>query len=414
MLFQKFTALNPIFYVILYTLIFFIPDSAYSDNIKMSAWINIDTKQPSFNNLNRNEISQNALGFHANKTFTNISSKLALGYSNKHNLSFDQSYIQLKSKNKIFGIGKINRNWSFSPNTSLILSNSARPSSSIYFLLDNKKKSQNGLFSWMGPWSFETFNSLLSNQNGIKNPMLLGIRVVINPTHNFKFELTKSSQWGGNGYNKNLSALAAAIYGNTNESANSNINQLAGFGFSFLSNSKNINSRIYTQFIGEDESGNLPTCYMNLIGNELEFLPGTFFTKIGFEYVDTRIGSTSNGHCGANTAYNNNIYNYTNYDTVLGTAIDTEGKSLEIWASSKLSDRTDINYSIKRITINDANWSNHRLSTNKQLGWLTNLEANWKINSIEINSRLTYQDFSLDKAKIKDGISLKISTKYIF
>jgi len=56
MLFQKFTALNPIFYVILYTLIFFIPDSAYSDNTRMSAWINIDTKQPSFNNLNINRL----------------------------------------------------------------------------------------------------------------------------------------------------------------------------------------------------------------------------------------------------------------------------------------------------------------------------------------------------------------------
>ena len=87
-----------------------------------------------------------------------------------------------------FGIGKINRNWSFSPNTSLILSQNARPTSSIYFKYAKVRKSDNKLISWAGPWSLDSFVSAPSSQNKIQNSKLLGVRTVIEPLHNLKFE----------------------------------------------------------------------------------------------------------------------------------------------------------------------------------------------------------------------------------
>jgi hypothetical protein len=244
--------------------------------------------------------------------------------------------------------------------------------------------------------------------------MLLGIRTVFEPVSNLKFELVKTSQWGGFGYNKNLSSFIAAISGNTNESKNSNINQMAGFGFSFLTNSKKIPSRFFAQIIGEDEAGSLPSCYMTLIGNEWEFLNNALIKKIGFEYIDTRIDTTYHGFCGPNTAYNNGTYDYTNYGMSLGAPIDSEGKSFNVWASTNISINTSIKYSLKDMTINDTNWSIHRLTTSKQKGWMADVDISWKLNSFKINSKLTYQGLYLDKVNINKGLSLTFGSQYVF
>ena len=172
--------------------------------------------------------------------------------------------------------------------------------------------------------------------------------------------------------------------------------------------------RLYAQFIGEDEAGNLPSCYMSLLGGELNLNGSRFLSKIGLEYTDTRIDFTSHGFCGPNTAYNNNTYQYTNYDISLGAPIDTEGKSLNFWGSTNLNNNTTLNYSITNVIINDYNWKHHRLTSSRQNGWLSSIGASWKIRSLELNADLKYQDFSLHKNNIKQGISLNLNTKYSF
>ena len=49
--------------------------------------------------------------------------------------------------------------------------------------------------------------------------------------------------------------------------------------------------------------------------------------------------------------YNNSVYDYINYDTVLGVPIDTEGTSLELFGQSQVNKNLDINYSTKFLSI---------------------------------------------------------------
>lgn len=400
--------ISPIF------LIFINISYGYSHETEFNGWVNIETQKSYKSSANINAYLNDTVGLQMVRQFHNIKSNITLNYSNSANLTFDQSFIEYKNKNKIFGVGKIDRNWSFSPFTSIILSKNARPSNSIYFMFENKKKSNNFFSSWTGPSSFEVFNSKLSNSSGVKDAMLLGLRAVIEPVNNLKFELVKTSQWGGSGYKENLSTFSSAIMGNTNDSTNSNINQMAGIGVSFLTNTKRIPIRVYGQLIGEDEAGNLPSCFFSLIGSELKFKTNKFFSKIGFEYIDTRTKISANGFCGPNTAYNNSFYDYTNYGSSIGAPIDSESKLLNLWASKKISEKLDISYSLKNITINDTSWSGHRLSNIKQNGWITEIKPTWKLNSLRINMNLSYQGISLDKINIKDGIILGISTNYTF
>ncbi|MDB9696517.1 capsule assembly Wzi family protein [Amylibacter sp.] len=390
-----------------------IPTIAFSKQMQNKFLLNAETQKTFKNNFTENGLTGNAIGFQSIRNFNKFKSNISINSSSKNKLTFDQSFIEFNSKNKIFGIGKINRNWSFSPNTSLILSSNARPSDSIYFLMQKNQKPEN-ILSWIGPWSFETFNSFTSNPIGIKNSMLLGIRVVIEPIENLKFEAVKTSQWGGNGQNQNISSLIRAIGGNTNEDEDSNINQMAGIGVSFLTNINKIQSRFYSQLIGEDEAGSLPSCFMSMIGNEFIFPTNGLFSKIGFEFIDTRINKTANGYCGPNTAYNNNLYPYTNYGKVIGTSIDTESKSFNIWASKKISETITINTSFKDITINDNNYLSHRLSSTKKNGLQTNVGISIQLKSLKIRSEIFHQNFTLDKAGYKNNLNFKLSTEYIF
>jgi hypothetical protein len=394
--------------------LFFISNPAFSESTNTQIRLNANYNKLFPVSFQQEKTAGNSANFQNTMNFNNFTSKVSLNFSNKNKLIYDHSFAEFKYRNKTFGIGKIDRKWSFSPISSLILSNNARPTDSIYYIYENKKSSDIFLTSWAGPSSFEVFNSITSDKTKVNNSMLLGLRLVIEPVNNLMFELVKTSQWGGDGQTQNLSSLKAAIAGNTNSKSNSNINQLAGYGFSYFTDIKEIPSRFYAQVVGEDEAGNLPSCNMHLFGSELDLPANKIFSKLGFEFIDTRIDWTTNGNCGPNTAYNNNIYSYSNYGKTIGTSIDTESKSFNAWASKQISEDINVSISIKDITINDANWSSHRLSSSKVNGIQASIETSFHVNSFNIESGLSYQNFVLDKENHNNGLSLYFSTAYVF
>lgn len=391
-----------------------LPNITLSDPTKFIIWENIDTRKSFPKVKYDNDTISDSFGIQIKKKNKNINSNFTLNFIDNKQFTLDQSRIEYVNQNIKTGIGKINRNWSFSPNTSLILSKNARSSNSIYFDIHNNYGSKNLLFSWVGPWSLETFNSILSNPDAPKNSMLLGLRLITEPVDNLQIEFVKTAQWGGAGYSTNISSISAAMFGNTNEHKYAHINQVAGFGLSYKTELFNTPLKIYGQFVGEDEAGSLPSCYMYMFGNELDFKSMNYPTKIGYEIVDTRIGFTKNMNCGPNTAYNNSVYKYTNYGTSIGAPIDTEGKLIDIWGTTAVSKNTNINYSIKNVLINDTDWNNHRLSSNRQKGWVSFIGASWLLNSLKLESGISFQSFSLDKINSPKGINLNFHSKYTF
>ena len=244
--------------------------------------------------------------------------------------------------------------------------------------------------------------------------MLLGIRAVLSPLVGLDFELVQTSQWGGNGYNNGLSALGAALFFDTNNSINSNINKMAGFGISYSIPSNMMPLRIYSQAIGEDEAGNLPSCFGYLAGIEWSNSRIKYPTTVGIEAIDTRIDRSTHGSCGPNTMYNNYTYDYINYGHTIGAAIGTESNSLELFGQSQISQKTSIKYSTKLVVINNDNWSGHRLSSKRQTGLINSVGISWIKNKISFNADIYNQGFSLNKANIKDGYGIGFSSSLKF
>lgn len=83
---------------------------------------------------------------------------------------------------------------------------------------------------------------------------------------------------------------------------------MAGIDFSYTIPKNILPIRIYGQLIGEDESGNLSSCFIYMLGAVLTFSRSRFPTNFGVEKIDTSAEYTTNNNCGTNTAYNNGIY----------------------------------------------------------------------------------------------------------
>jgi hypothetical protein len=349
--------------------------------------------------------------FNLNYDLVNLSSQLALNYDKYNNFYLDGSYLEYTKGIATYGVGAVNRHWSLSDQTSLILSDNARPFKSIYIKLKNEFG-----YDWLpskANWSLEAFNGFVEGSLNGNGSMLLGVRAVLSPIEGLQYELVQTSQWGGKGYTTGISALGAALAFDTNTNSNSNINKMAGFGISYKI-PKIIPLRIYGQAIGEDESGNLPSCYAYLAGLEWTNTKVKHPIIVGIEAIDTRIDTSTNGHCGPNTLYNNNIYSYTNYGKTMGAAIDTEGSSLALYLRHQISQKLNIEFATKSVVINDNSWSGHRLSTKRQSGFINTLSLSWVKNNISFNGDIYNQGFNLDKANIKSGYGVGFSSSILF
>jgi len=342
----------------------------------------------------------------------NLSSQLSFNYSDDKKYTLDGSYLQHTSDIITFGVGSIDRHWSFSNNTSLILSRNARPNKSIYLKLDNEFN-----YAWLpsdANWSVEAFNGFIKGAINNSRSMIAGVRFIFTPVEGLNFELVQTSQWGGKGNSTGISALGAALLFDTNEGSNSNINKMAGFGISYIIPTKTIPLRIYGQAIGEDEAGNLPSCFAYLAGLEWTNSESKYPTIIGIETIDTRLDTTALGNCGPNTMYNNNTYDYTNYGKAMGAGIDTEGTSIGLHVQSQISQTINIKFATKSVVINDNNWSGHRLASKRKSGVINSLGLSLIKNNISFNGDIYNQGFNLDKAKIKSGFGVGFSSSIIF
>ena len=189
--------------------------SADTNSIKVEGWVNIqDKKFYPYQSSLRNKM-KSAVGIQLKSKTKGFSSNFTFSINSENKILFDETHLNYRSKNITFGLGKISRQWSFSPNTSLILSKNARPTASAYVIINDFENKKNKSQSMLDAWSIEFFNSLLKGSNNPNKSMQLGTRILYSPINNLDFELVKVSQWGGEGYNNGPSAFKAAFLGDS-------------------------------------------------------------------------------------------------------------------------------------------------------------------------------------------------------
>ena len=145
-----------------------------------------------YNNLRTQNKSN--VNFNLEYSKRSLSSQLSLNFDDHDKLSFDNSYVNYEKGIANLSIGKVDRIWSFSEKSSLILSSNSRPLEALSLKLENRFNT-----NWLpssANWSVELINGSTKNSYNGKNSMLSGARVVISPSEKLNFEFLQTAQWG--------------------------------------------------------------------------------------------------------------------------------------------------------------------------------------------------------------------------
>lgn len=282
---------------------------------------------------------------------------------------FDHSYVAAIWGNWIITAGAQERWYGPGWDTSLLLSNNARPIPSVSLQRNYSDAFETPWLSWLGPWSLNAFAGQLESDRFIPHAKLLGISVTLKPFESLEIGFRRTAQWGGEGRPETLSSLVDLAIGRTNcdqieDGCDDRLggdeagNQLAGIDFSLRLPTDNYWGSIYGQLIGEDEAGYAPSRKLYQLGYKTNFYISDFSVTAYLEYADTE------NEYSRNLTYEHGIYRtgYRAEGRSIGSTYDNDTQSLGLGflATHKNGDRYKLR--IASIDLNNDGTGNHTIT----------------------------------------------------
>lgn len=299
--------------------------------------------------------------------------QLQLGYvteadADGHWIS-DGSFADVALSNWQLGAGAVPRWWGPGWDSSLILSNNARPAPGLYLERRRFTAFATPWLAWLGPWHAVTFMSQLETDRDFARPLLWGARLTFKPFESLEVGLNRTAMWGGDGRPQSLGVFKDLLIGEDNFNADQPGkstepgNQLGGIDLKFTQVHQQQVYACYTQWIGEDEAGGLPSGFLGLAGCSwqtaalvLPGLPSMALSTVFMEFSNTAMGGWT-GDTNFRSAYEHSIYvdGYRYRGRALGSQYDNDSKTLAIgWLLQQHATRS-YRLIFRNLDLNDAN-----------------------------------------------------------
>ena len=296
-------------------------------------------------------------------TINNISYKIKIRKFDNE-LVFDDSYLSYRTSNKlIITAGKINRWWSPSYDTSLILSNSARPSHGISFSSYQPIKFKIKFLKFLGNYEYDIYINKLERDRQVPNTLVTGLKLSFTPTNNLNFSILRVAQFGGKNRPINSKVIKNLITGKDTTNRDLDFddqagNFIAGIDFIYKLPIKE-NIEIFAQIMGEDgldpilnnnTSAIFPSKRFELAGIRMKNTYKSLPFIINLEHVDTDSGYR-------NVTYNHSLYQsgYRYKSKPIGASIDADSHKTLLSFDTFLNNQSKIKLMYQKININQNN-----------------------------------------------------------
>ena len=250
----------------------------------------------------------------------------------------DQSFFTGRVGNWLLGVSLQDRHWGPAYESSLILSNNARPIPAVVFDRAVSAPPEWRGLHWIGAWRATGMLGILEQErHDIDRPLFFGLRITWQPRHWFELGLSRTAQLCGAGRPCDIQTFTDMLLGNDNIGGGGNVsaerqpgNQLAGLDARLSSPWKAFPVAFYWQDIGEDVINKRPTDRLHLFGVQAWMSLSNGVAIRGYaEYADTS--------CDANLsppafdcAYTNNLFNaegYRFHGRAIGHTTDADSES---------------------------------------------------------------------------------------
>ncbi len=264
----------------------------------------------------------------------------------------DGSYIAGIIGNWALGVGAIDRWWGPGWQSSLILSNNARPTPGVFLSRVDNRAFDFPVLEWLGPWDLRMFVNQTESDRATPEAKLFGMRITFKPFKKLELGLSRAAQWGGEGRPEDLGTFWKMMVGKDNrgsnglDASNEPGNQLGGFDWRLSHTIAGVSGAFYGQLIGEDEAGGLPYKYLGLAGIETSFLAGSVHNRLVVEASNTTMEFNKGGT--PNVAYEHPRYpsGYRYRGRPLGASTDNDSELLAFKGFHAFPNGHHINWTI--------------------------------------------------------------------
>jgi len=312
----------------------------------------------------------NSLQIQTSTMIGNIASNVSFSYypdaENKSDKKrWDNSYLAAFLGNWVVSVGKQDRWFGPTWDTSLSLTNNARPITALTLTRKSAEPITVPFTEHQVPWTVTTFMGKMDDTRVVKDTLLWGFRFNFKPLKNLEFGITRLAQWGGEGRPQDLKTFWNVLIGKDNCGAggldcsgnNEPGNQQAGWDMRYSFNLFDTQMGLYGQYFAEDganEGGLKMVTKAEVQGGfdmhiDIFSNPSTVFLEITDSYGDCNTGAGI-GNC----YYEHHIYKtgMRFEGRTLGSLYDNDAKSIVLGAISQLNTNTRLTTKFRYLDLN--------------------------------------------------------------
>jgi hypothetical protein len=262
---------------------------------------------------------------------------------NNKKRSYEGSYLSGTVGNWVVSVDQVSQWWGPGNDSVMALSNNAVAFPAVRFTRHHSAPIDLPVLNWLGPISMTTYFGMQEHSNTIQNIRTWGARVNFRPIDALEIGFTRTAQWGGTNRPTRFSNFVDLLAGTDNagiggevSSAQEPGNQLAGVDLHWSQSLLGQQFGFYAEFIGEDESGGLPSHLMYQLGMETSFGDRNSLYHLFAEVSDTYIDCSAGGNgIAGNCAYEHHIYEegYRRYHRSMGSTYDSDANIFTVGLS---------------------------------------------------------------------------------
>ncbi len=303
-------------------------------------------------------------------------------------LRADGSHATVQLGNWLLSANTLDRWWGPAHESSLILSNNARPMPTVMLERAAAKPFESRWLSWLGPWRFSFgFSQMERERADIDAPLFMAWRVVVMPFKDIELGFSRTAQFCGDQLECSWDVFWNMIAGNDNVGIdatpeNEPGNQMAGFDIRWASPIGGWPYAVYSQFIGEDESSYLPAKYLAQFGLETwKPLADGGLVQAFAEYSSTTCSANTDRGPYYNCAYNQGLFNaegYRYHGRVVGHTADRDAENYAVGIKFSAADGELWTASVRKSRLNRDDFGDVRNTVSSVPATYQALEFGWK------------------------------------
>lgn len=313
----------------------------------------------------------------------------------------DGSYLSQDMGNWSAYAGAFDRWWGPGRESTLIMSNNARPMPSVGLRRIEPKAFETKWLSWMGPWQWDMFVARMEEERFVPNALIVGMRLNFEPVERLDIGFSRILQLCGNYRPCGLKTWGNSFIGlfdaDNQGSSDEPGNQLASIDLSYtfpLGSKQNV--KIYAEGTAEDQTVLVPYQFSKLLGLSIFAPYGSHGSnwRLSAEFVDTKSNDAwLFGASNLNVLYEHVIYKtgYRYKGRVIGADIDSDSKktTLKFEFTSLANFSYDASWSY--LELNRDNDVRHTVSISEKKIHLLSLNGRLKISVGELKAGVHYQ-----------------------